>query len=585
MKITLISFFTLITIGAVAQDHLQTPYEKNGRHYTATYEEAIYYYHKLDSIYDEVKLIPYGKTDAGYPLHLVVISKDKTFNPRQIHKQGKAVVLVMNGIHPGEPEGIDASMMLARDLVKDDQLADILTNTVVCLMPIYNIGGALKRNSHSRANQNGPEEYGFRGNARNLDLNRDFIKNDAMNSRTFAKIRGLWNPHIFIDNHTSNGADYPYTLTVISTQKDKLNKSLAGYMATLNERIAQITEANRYEMYPYVYPLKGPPDNGIVAFLETPRYSTGYMALFNTIGYTVETHMLKPYRDRVNATYEFMRATIKAANSDHTALVKAKTEADRQTTNQGFFPIEWQLDSSKHKMIVYKGYEAKLKTSDVTGKDRLFYDQSAPFEKEIKFYDTYRPITSVRKPFVYIIPQGWLEVKLLLQLNGVRLKELAEDTVLTVETYYIKEYTMSKRPYEGHFMHRDVVVESKTMDVQFRKGDLVVYVNQVTNRYIVETLEPHAHDSYFVWNFFDEILNQKEWYSAYVFDDRAAELLESDPELKEKFEKRKAADAEFAKSPSAQLRFIYLNSPHYEGDVHLRYPVGRLMEPQQLPLK
>ena len=79
---------------------------------------------------------------------------------------------------------------------------------------------ALNRNSTTRTNQNGPESYGFRGNARNYDLNRDFIKSDTKNAKTFAQIFHLVQPDVFIDNHVSNGADYQYILNsfIYSTQ-------------------------------------------------------------------------------------------------------------------------------------------------------------------------------------------------------------------------------------------------------------------------------------------------------------------------------------------------------------------------------
>jgi hypothetical protein len=110
-----------------------------------------------------------GLTDSGKPLHIVVFSENKDFS----FNQNKAVLLVNNGIHPGEPDGIDATMMLMRDLT--NAKIKVPKNTIVVAIPVYNIDGMLNRNSFSRANQNGPEAYGFRGNGRNYDLNRDYI--------------------------------------------------------------------------------------------------------------------------------------------------------------------------------------------------------------------------------------------------------------------------------------------------------------------------------------------------------------------------------------------------------------------------
>src|SRR5690606_29098838 len=175
----------------------------------------------------------------------------------------------------GEPEGIDASMMLIRDLLIKDAVPD---NVVLCFIPVYNIDGMLNRGV-SRVNQNGPEQYGFRGNRQNLDLNRDFIKTDSRNSQTFQEIFNRWDPDVFIDNHASNGADYQYVMTLIDTQPDKLNTILADYMLkNYTQELYNRMEGEGYRLVPYVDSRGETPESGIVSFLENPRYSTGYAA-------------------------------------------------------------------------------------------------------------------------------------------------------------------------------------------------------------------------------------------------------------------------------------------------------------------
>ena len=77
-----------------------------------------------------------------------------------------------------------------------------------------------------------------------------------------------------------------------------------------------------------------------------------------------------------------------------------------------------------------------------------------------------------------------------------------------------------------------------------------------------------------LWNFFDAILQQKEGYSDYRWEDLAAEVLRKDPVLRAKLEEKKAGDPKFAANGPAQLDFIYKNSPYYEPG-HNRYPVYR----------
>jgi len=184
---------------------LETRFEKSGGKETGTYDEVINFYSQLAESSGEIRLEEFGKTDSGKPLHLVIYSPNKEFDFEELREEN-SIILINNGIHPGESDGIDATMMLFRDLAGDS--IHVPKNTVLATIPIYNIGGALNRNSTSRTNQNGPAEYGFRGNARNYDLNRDFIKADTRNTQSFYEIFHHVRPDIFIDNHVSNGADY-----------------------------------------------------------------------------------------------------------------------------------------------------------------------------------------------------------------------------------------------------------------------------------------------------------------------------------------------------------------------------------------
>ncbi|MDB5019611.1 MAG: hypothetical protein JWQ28_738 [Pedobacter sp.] len=571
--------FIFITMQTSAQ---QTRFEKSNKQATATYPEVISYYKDLAVHYPQAKLITYGPTDHGEPLQLLVLSKNKVFDRQKLADQNKSIFLINNGIHPGEPEGIDASMMLARDLLKNNRLPE---DVVICIIPLYNIDGSFNRGNTSRANQNGPLAYGFRGNSKNLDLNRDFIKTDSKNSESFQQIFNLWQPDIFVDTHTSNGADYQYTMTLIPTQKDKLNPLLAGYLTkTMLPSLYQKMEAKGYELISYINSVEETPDAGITGFLEPPRFSTGYAALHNTIAFMPETHMLKAYDKRVDATYKLLETYIDVIERDVKQIRDNKRQADVAVAKQIVFPLDWKLDDRSVDSIPFKGYTAKQKPSGVSGYDRLYYDRSQPYTKHIKEWNTFVPVISVNKPIAYIIPQAWSRVIDLLKLNGVSVKQLSSDTKLQLEMYYIKDYKTVPQPFEGHYLHSAVHVNPVRQDVHYYAGDYIVYVNQPSNRYIVETLEPQATDSFFNWNFFDSILGQKEHYSDYVFEDTAAQLIKDHQELKAGLDAEKAKDPAFAKNGTAQLEYVYKHSDYYE-KTHMRYPIGRLLDEHKINLK
>jgi hypothetical protein len=576
----------LLSLGIIAAEAFAqlTPFElSKDKNYTATYAEVMAYYPKLVKQYPkQVKLFNYGITDVGKPLTLVVVSKDGVFDPAKIKQQNKRVILINNGIHPGEPEGIDASMMLVRDLLKKNQLPN---NTVVCFIAVYNIDGSLNRGL-SRVSQNGPRAYGFRGNYRNLDLNRDFIKADSRNALAFMQILNTWQPEVFLDNHASNGSDYQYIMTLIETQKDKQHPLLAEYTTkTLSPELYKRMEKSGFEMTPYVESLKRTPDSGIVAFLETPRFSTGYTVQHNIISYVTETHMLKAYDKKVYATYDFMQHLISICERDARQIGELKRRADEEVKQQKNFALSWELDEQKFDMISFKGYEAGYKNSDISGLPRLYYDRSKPFTKNIKYYNTYKATLTADKPVAYVIPQAWGKIIDLFKLNKVAMRRLKHDTTLTVQTYYVTDYKTGARPYEGHYLHSSLKLNTiNNNKVKFYEGDYVVYTNQAINRYIVETLEPQAVDSFFTWGFFDSMLSQKEHYSDYVFEDIAFDYLKKHPELQNQLNDEKARNPQLAKSAAAQLEYIYRNSPFYE-NTYMRYPVARLITNTQLDLQ
>ncbi|MEP7170586.1 MAG: hypothetical protein ABI855_14545, partial [Bacteroidota bacterium] len=234
--------------------------------------------------------------------------------------------------------------------------------------------------------------------------------------------------------------------------------------------------------------------------------------------------------------------------------------------------------------INFKGYEAKYKKSAVTGLQRLYYDRDAPNSGTTKFYDEFKATASVKKPGIYIIPQGWKEVVERMKLNDIDMKRLSRDTAVNAEVYYIEDYATSHDPYEGHYLHSNVKLRKENQLMQFYKGDYVLYTNSKNNRYIIETLEPQGVDSWFAWGFFDAILQQKEWFSSFVFEEKAEELLNKNAALKSEFETKQKQDTAFAKDADAQLSFIYKHSDYFEKSCK-RYPVVRLNTKINLPLE
>jgi len=329
----------------------------------------------------------------------------------------------------------------------------------------------------------------------------------------------------------------------------------------------------RYEMTPYVYAHKTP-DEGIAGFFDLPRYSSGYAAIHNTISFMPETHMLKSYKDRVLSTYDFSLTMLEHINRHRSELMLARKKADEDTRTKTIFDIRFALDYDQAETLTFKGYKAKYKPSAVTGKSRLYYDRNSPYEKEISFYNTYKSTLQIEKPKAYVFPQAYHKIAERLMWNGVKVERIDTEKTMNVQSYFIENYK-DQKAYEGHYLHYDIEISQKPVNLKVYEGDYIVYTDQTSNNYIMATLEPQHPDSFFAWNFTDGILMQKEHFSPYVFEDLAATILKKDVGLKAAFESKKRSDTEFAENAKAQLNWIYERSPYYE-ESYKRYPVARI---------
>ena len=436
-KTILIIFSLLFPIVSLTQKIAPTPFERD-TFSTATYDEAITFYQKVANDFRELELREVGLSDVGRPIHTAILANQGDFSPEASRANNKSILFINNAIHPGEPCGVDASMLLVKDFLTNPDLKSQLDQVTIVIIPFYNIGGGLNRNSTTRVNQNGPKSYGFRGNAQHLDLNRDFIKCDSKNAQTFNQVFTRWMPDVFIDNHTSNGADYQYTITLIATQHNKLEAHLGQYMnQEMLPFLYQYMDDVGWEMTPYVF-ARSTPDKGIAGFLDLPRYSSGYAALFNAFSFMPETHMLKPFAHRVRSVHNFMHGMIDFMAKNGAAIRKVRQTAIDNVKNMKSFPISWAIDVQNGDSILFKGYEAKYKKSAITSKDRLYYDRKSPYEKFVPFYNNYKVTQEAEKPVAYIVPQSAHRVIERLQWNGVLMKRLQEDTEIEVDIYHIK---------------------------------------------------------------------------------------------------------------------------------------------------
>ncbi len=547
--------------------------------YAPTYHETIALFSKLAETHPEARLFEAGLTDSGKPLHTFVISSNRNFDPVSLRAEGKTLLLINNGIHPGEPEGIDASLKFADDILRNHEGMEAwLNNTVLIIVPVYNIGGALNRSAWNRSGQTSPHETGFRGNAANLDLNRDFTKCDSENARSFTQLFHHWNPDIFLDTHTTNGSDHQHAMTLIPPQPDQFPSTMKQFLREeMLPELYRSMDAANYPMVPYVDFFFEDIRDGIRGGQEGPRFSSGYATLFHTYGMMTENLIYASYTDRVLSTYAFIKALVQFAHKNNSTIRESRAMGIRETLESPQYTIAYSLDTTRYQWIDFMGYEIdREQISAVTGLPRLGYDRNRPYKAKIRYFDTYQPVRHITLPEYYVVPGAWKAVQERLLWNGVDYKPLTRDTLITVKVDYFEEVGHAPRPYNGHYFHQTVQTRSEVQTIQYYAGDWLVPVRQHRLKYIVEMLEPDAKDSFFRWNFFDAVLDQREYFSSFGFEENALKTLQKFPDLKKALEQRRELDPEFAANHRAQLQFIYENSPWLE-KTWKRYPIGRIM--------
>jgi len=518
----------------------------------------------------EVEMYNMGNSEYGLPIYVCIINgagdSTKTFEKAR----NETTILINNAIHPGEPDGVNALLLWLEEWIENGKKTKKLP--VIAFIPAYNVGGMMNRSTNSRANQNGPVEYGFRGNSRNLDLNRDFIKMDTENSFIFTKIFHGLDADVFVDNHVSNGADYQYTLTYISSLKERLAPSIRAL--TYEKLIPELTSLLKKkdtELFSYVELKEQTPAEGIIVFNDLPRYSMGYASLFHSLSFTVETHMLKPFPERVKVTKQFMEELTKWTFENKIEIEKQRLVARKWEQEQVYFKFNYQRTEQKDS-ILFKGFEHSFPIHETTNLKRLFYDRSKPYERFVPYFSRSLAKDSVLIPEFYIVGTQEKVTINRLKANSIQFETVKSDSILSLHVNIVSDFKSLTKPYEGHFRHREITIKQKEVKINLKKGDIIIPTKQKGAYFIHSVLQPKAEDSYFSWNFYDSYLQQKEYFSSYVFIDQITEILTENPQLKLEFESKKAKDEAFRNSEWEQLYFIYSNSPYFE-QTFMRLPV------------
>ena len=590
MRFVLIVLVVQFTAFSGFAQKFATKYEKSGFKETTTYDETIDYCKKLARHSDKLHYATFGKSSRGYDLPYMIADKQGLSDPDKIKESGRTVLMVQCGIHPGESEGKDAMMMLLRDAFIEGEKKGLFEEVSVVWIPVFNADGDHRFGPYGRINQNGPEEMGWRVNSRNLNLNRDYLKADTPEMRHWLDLWSKWLPDFFIDCHTTDGADYQYVLTYAMEILGQMDKELTQWQKEeyIDEVMPKMFEAG-FPVFQYVsFRNWHDPRSGMKTEIAPPRISQGYTALQNRPGLLVETHMLKPYKPRVESTYKLIELSMDLLNEKGEKLQQLNRKADKQVASKNFrekpLTIDYKLSQKDSTIVDFLGIDYEVEKSDLTGGNWYKYQKGEEKTFQLTWFKHNIPEKKIQLPEAYLIPPEWTNVIKRLKAHGVEMFQLEEKDSLKVQMYDFTDYSWRNRPYEGRMVMTSRDYKNITRKRFFPEGTYVIPTSQRTARVIAHALEPSAPDSYVYWGMFNAIFEQKEYAETYVMEKKARKMLEENPELREQFEKWKKQNPKAAQSQWAQLNWFYKKTPWWDEEKDL-YPVGRLMDLQQLERK
>ena len=560
-----------------------TPAEATHFRTTPDYATTLAYLQRLAAAAPgKLKLTTFGTSPEGRPLTVVIASGDGSFDPATAHAQGRPVVLLQAGIHPGEIEGKDAGLMLLRDFAVTGKLPRLLDHVVLVYIPVFSPDGHENSSPYHRINQNGPDSMGFRGQSQYLNLNRDYMKADAPEIRDWLKLWQHWLPDLFMDIHTTDGADYQYDLTWYTEDPHKLDPAVSDWLhGLIVDRVMPAYERRGHLASIYLEFKDGrDPRKGIANFGSGSRFSTGYVALQNRPALLVETHMLKSYENRARGTYDLVELMLEEVGKQPAALLDANRKADadviaRAADAQARVALSYKPDPTSTPFEL-KGYAFNISHSDISNSDWIRYDPTHKQNYAIQNWNGLLPDLSIAPPAAYAIPVQWTQIIEKLDLHGIAYQRLAHPLKIVADGYQLDRPQWAERPFEGHLMLRDFSLKTQKREIELPAGSVIVPMDQRAANVAINLLEPQAPDSLLRWGFLNAIFEAKEYGEPRVAEQLARDMLAKDPALKIAFERRLHDDPAFAASSEARLAFFFERSPWYAAQRVGAYPVLRL---------
>ncbi len=596
----------------IAPEHpWATPFEASGLERTPRYEQTMAWLERLAATAPELEIVSLGKSAEGREIPMVIASREGAATPEALRANGRPILLAHAGIHSGEIDGKDAGMMLLRDMTVLGTRRALLDRANLLFIPILSVDGHERFSPFSRVNQRGPVEMGWRTNARNLNLNRDFTKLETEELRALVAAINAWRPDLYFDLHVTDGADYQYDITYGYNGTHAWSPNIARW---LDQVFTPATDAALEQWGhvpgPLTFGFNGRDMTaGTVAWTASPRFSNGWGDARHLPTVLVENHSLKPYNQRVLGTYVLLESALTTLGRGFRDLraARAKDEqsprrganegsprrganegSPRRGANEGS-PRRGANEGSPEEIVLawgyarpdqlpttrFKGVRSELYLSPISGAPEVRWT-GEPVVEEIPVYAKTEARVSVRRPTRYYIPAAWHVIAEKLEQQGIEVARLETPATVEVEMIRLPDAALDvdNTPFEGRARYTSGAPIPRRRSLDLPAGSFRVDTGQALGTLAVLMLEPESPDSLFQWGYFAAILQRTEYVEGYVMEPTAHAMLAADPALAAEFEQKLLADRDFAADPRARLQWFYRKTPFFDSR-HRLYPVAR----------
>jgi murein tripeptide amidase MpaA len=573
-----------------------TPTEKSDFVTTPNYTETMSWLKKLSDASPLLSMISIGKSPEGRDIMMIIASSEKTITSTSLKNSTRPLLFVQAGIHAGEIDGKDAGMMLLRDIAFGDK-KNLLDAVNFLFVPILNVDGHERVSSYNRPNQRGPQNMGWRTNAENLNLNRDYAKQDTKEIRAIVNVMNEYDPLVYMDLHVTDGADYQYDITFGGHGQQGYSTAISNWLETKHKPYVDKDLANNGHIPgPLLFAVNDRDfSQGNMLALGEPRFSNSYGDARHMASVLVENHSLKPFKQRVLGTYVLLESTMRVLATEGQSL-KESTKADR-AKRAAQIPMKWKVPQMKNSTsfetqssaslsnsssaapdsLILLGIESRIIKSPITNSEYVEWT-GKPTTTKIVNYKATEGSEWINRPKGYYVPASCYEVIERLKRHGIQMEILKQSREVTVDMYRISDVKFQSAegrtiPFEGHIQVNANTTTERRKQL-FGEGSAYISTDQPLGDLAMLLLEPKSPDSYFSWGFFYQIFQRTEYIEAYVMEPTIKKMLEESPDLKKEFEKKKAEDTSFANNPYAIFAWFYSKTKYYD-ERYLLYPVGR----------